>query len=186
MDAPLPRKTIGNWYALAVNSGSEKKIRDRILDRLEREKIDARGLTIVCPEEEVVFTQANGQRRTKRRMAMPGYMLLHARRLDKRALATIGRVRGVLQFLGPDGDPTPLRIEEVDQILGGEGGSRSVASNPAFEAGDEVSVTAGPFSGFSGKVLEINESKGTARIEIEIFGRSTPAEVELRALRRDR
>ena len=182
----LPRKAIGNWYALAVNSGSERKIRERIFDRLEREKIDTKHLTIVCPEEEVVFTQANGQRKTKRRMAMPGYMLLHTRRADKRALATIGRVRGVLKFLGPDGDPTPLRLEEVDQILGSEDGSRSVASNPAFEAGDEVSVTAGPFSGFSGKVLEVSESKGTARIEIEIFGRATPAEVEFRALRKGR
>jgi len=179
----LPRK-IGNWYALAVNTGQERQVRQRILDRLERAKVPTAQLTIVAPEEEVVFTGPDGQRKQRTRMAMPGYLLIHTRRLDEKALAMIGRVRGVLEFLGPEGAPTPLRHNEIEQLLGDAGGPARSVADPGFKPGDLVGITNGPLAGFEGKVMAVNESRGTAQVELEIFGRATPAEVELRHLRK--
>jgi transcriptional antiterminator NusG len=54
--------------------------------------------------------------------------------------------------------------------------------NPAqkltFEAGEAIRVVDGPFKDFSGSVQEINYEKSKLRVEVVIFGRATPVELE--------
>lgn len=174
----------GTWYALAVNSGQEKRIRERILDRLERAKISVPGLSIMAPEEEIVV-RVGAQAERKRRMAMPGYLLLYSsREVPKAAFPEIERVRGVLQFLGQDDNPLPLPQSEVEKILGGDTGSPvSQKSSSLFSAGDEVQILDGPMTEFTGTIVQVDETKEEAKIEVEIFGRATKATVPLRSLR---
>lgn len=175
-----------SWYALAVNAGQEKKIRERILHRLERSNQTVRGLAIVAPEEEVlVRTRTEVQK--KRQMSMPGYLLLCSPEIDESALHTIGRVKGVLGFLGGNDQPTPLPAREVEKILGTAGGSGSPSSlkkQSLFEAGDMVTIIEGPLSDFTGKIIDLDIEKESARVEVEIFGRQTPSTVSLSSLRR--
>jgi len=64
------------------------------------------------------------------------------------------------------------------------GGARATQAS-LFSEGDSVRIIEGPFSDFTGKIMSLNEATGVAKVEVEIFGRSTPAEVKLRQLRRD-
>ena len=48
----------------------------------------------------------------------------------------------------------------------------------AFQSGDTVRVTDGPFTHFSGKIEEVNQERGKVKLMVSIFGRATPVELE--------
>jgi transcription termination/antitermination protein NusG len=179
--------TLGRWYALAVTPGREAKIRAKILDRLERRGVSVPGLTIVCPEEEIIVEGTNGDPERKTRMSLPGYLLAHCRKLDENAVNQMSAVAGVIEFLGGNENPTQLPPSEVTKILGTDGSPTTsrVSQVSLFSEGDSVWIIEGPLSDFPGKIVTLNEGSGIAKVEVEIFGRTTPAEVKLRQLRRD-
>jgi len=89
---------------------------------------------------------------------------------------SINRVTG---FLGPQGKPMPMRDAEVNAILNrveeGEVAPRNLIT---FDIGEQVSVTDGPFEGFSGMVEEVDEAASRLKVTVSIFGRATPVELE--------
>ena len=175
----------GAWYALAVTPGRESKIRERILDRLDRRGITVPELSIVCPEEEVIVDSPKGDPERKRRMSMPGYLLLFCRRLNEDAINTMVLVSGVIEFLGGNQKPTALPDQEVDKLVGADHQARPAAVKKVsiFHEGDEVRIIEGPLSDFTGKLSQVNEDTGLAHVDVEIFGRLTPTQVKLRQLR---
>ena len=44
--------------------------------------------------------------------------------------------------------------------------------------GESVKVVDGPFKSFTGTVEDINNEKGKIKVHVEIFGRSTPVELD--------
>lgn len=46
-----------------------------------------------------------------------------------------------------------------------------------FYVGENVKVTFGPFSGFSGLIEEVNTEKKKLKVMVKIFGRKTPLEL---------
>jgi transcriptional antiterminator NusG len=174
-------ETINRWYALAVTAGRERKIRERIIDRLERRKAPARGLQIICPEEEVVIISGS-ERQTKKRLTLPGYLLVSTPSLADQTVATMISVAGVLGFLGGDERPTPLGPGEVDRMLGRDTG-RGPLKKALFSVGDRVEITEGPLIGFPAMIISLDEARDKAEVEVEIFGRQTPASVTLHQLR---
>ncbi|WP_193345548.1 KOW motif-containing protein, partial [Methylophaga thiooxydans] len=68
---------------------------------------------------------------------------------------------------------------EANQILQRvQDGSDSPRPKVLFEPGEVVRVTDGPFNDFTGVVEEVNYEKSKLRVEVVIFGRSTPVELE--------
>ena len=49
---------------------------------------------------------------------------------------------------------------------------------PKFDRGDRVRVKDGTFAGMEGEVKEILEAKNLVRVELTIFGRPVPVELE--------
>jgi transcriptional antiterminator NusG len=47
-----------------------------------------------------------------------------------------------------------------------------------FEISETVRVKEGPFSDFSGQIVEINEDQLKVKVLVNIFGRETPVELE--------
>jgi transcriptional antiterminator NusG len=47
-----------------------------------------------------------------------------------------------------------------------------------FMVGDKVSIDAGPLEGFDGTITELNDMSQKAKVNIQMFGRSTDVEVE--------
>jgi transcriptional antiterminator NusG len=145
-------------------------------------KARASGIEFICPDEEVVLNRFSAERRTVRKMTLPGYVLVRGRRIQDRIFTDISRVTGVLGFLGGD-KPVPLPHVEVSRILGGDGSAATV-NGPTFEPQSQVHITSGPLDGFSGVVISANKTKRTAIVEVAIFGRATPTEVPFASLRR--
>jgi transcriptional antiterminator NusG len=54
----------------------------------------------------------------------------------------------------------------------------SIVSKPRFDRGDKVKVKDGTFAGMDGEVKELLEAKGAVKVELTIFGRPVPVELE--------
>jgi transcriptional antiterminator NusG len=95
----------------------------------------------------------------------------------------------VIGFLGAEkkGEPIPLRLSEVNRILGkGRRTWPKAAKNCSipFVVGENVKVIDGPFNNFSGVIEEINEEKKKLKVMVKIFGRKTPVELATCRLRK--
>lgn len=89
-------------------------------------------------------------------------------------------VPNVMGFLGSKGgDPIPLRISEVNRILGkvDELAESDEEINVPFFVGETVKVIDGPFNSFTGVIEEVNEEKKKLKVMVKIFGRKTPLEL---------
>jgi transcriptional antiterminator NusG len=167
------------WYALAVSPARENKVRQNILNRLQKRGITIPELALVCPEEEV-FVGRNQER--KMRMKLPGYILIHCQQgLPPEGISMIANTAGVYEFLGGNDHPTELPSVEVNKMLG-----KSVSGQEApdlYNIGDEVQIIDGPFSDFPAVIKKISNDKRTVTVELEIFGRSTPAQLSVDQIR---
>ena len=165
------------WYAIRSYSGKEKKIREAILNEAERNDLDDLIEDVLVPSENIVEMR-DGKKRVRDKVFFPGYVLLKME-LTKETQYLIENTPGVLNFVGPKGEPQALREEEVKRILGEveEKEGREVVETP-FKVGDPIKVTDGPFVDFSGFVEEVNEEKQKVKVMVSIFGRPTPVELD--------
>ena len=167
------------WYVVRAISGKVKKVKEYI-----ESEIKARGLQdfvsqVLIPTEKVLQVR-NGKKVNKERNYLPGYVLIEAT-LTGEIPHIIRNISNVIGFLGAEkkGDQQPLRISEVNRILGkvdemAEGGAEM---SVPFVIGEPVKVIDGPFNTFSGVIEEINEEKKKLKVMVKIFGRKTPVEL---------
>lgn len=59
---------------------------------------------------------------------------------------------------------------------------KSEEINTDIEVGDMATIKSGPFEGSEGKVIEVNTTKGVAKIMVNLLGRDTPVEVEFSSI----
>lgn len=87
---------------------------------------------------------------------------------------------GVTGFVGSSGSgskPTPLLPEEIDFILK-RMGLEDKHLDVHFEIGETVTVKEGPFANFTGKVEDLDATKGKVKVMVNMFGRETPVELD--------
>jgi transcription termination/antitermination protein NusG len=167
------------WYVVRAISGQEKKVKQYIEMEISRLKLTDYVSQVLIPTEKVIQIR-NGKKTTKERSFYPGYVLIEAN-LAGEVPHVIKNITGVIGFLGETkgGNPVPMRISEVNRILGkvdelveSEG---TVATN--YTVGDSVKVINGPFNGFNGVIEEVMEDKRKIKVTVKIFGRKTPVEL---------
>lgn len=166
------------WYAVSVLSNFENKVAEAIKDGVHQKGLQDAIAEVVVPKEEVMELRRGRKVMTERRF-MPGYVLIQANLTDE-AYHLIKDTRNVIGFLGPQGKPMPMRDGEVNDMLkrGGDAGEAAPRNLIRFEVGENVSVTDGPFEGFSGMVEEVDDVAGRLKVTVSIFGRPTPVELE--------
>jgi transcription termination/antitermination protein NusG len=165
------------WYSVSVLSNFEKKIAEQIKHSVAEKGLEDEIDEVLVPTEEVLEIR-RGKKVTSERRFMPGYVLVHMDMTDRgyHLITSINRVTG---FLGPQGRPMPMRDAEVNGILKrAEEGEAAPRNLIRFDIGEQVSVTDGPFEGFSGMVEEVDENASRLKVTVSIFGRATPVELE--------
>jgi transcriptional antiterminator NusG len=168
------------WYVVKVQSGREESIKEAIERRVKIEGLEEFYGQIIIPVERV--TEMRGGKRTVReRKLYPGYLMVQVDYND-RILYLFRETSGVGDFVGGSVNhpPQPMPEHEVERMLGRQGeavpGERHV--KPKFDRGDRVKVKDGTFAGMEGEVKELLEAKGLVRVELTIFGRPVPVELE--------
>jgi len=166
------------WYVLKVQSNREKSIRNSLLRRIKREGLEAEFGEIIIPTEKVVETKGGRKRVTERKL-YPGYIMVHMRLTDE-SWYLVRDTSGVGDFTGAAGKPIPMQDDEIKRMLGLEEEKEAdqVKIKISFSPGDVVKINEGTFESFEGSIDAIDEASGKITVLIEIFGRSTPVELE--------
>ena len=166
------------WYVIHAYSGYEAFVKRELLERIERLKLQHKFGETMIPTEEVVEMRS-GQKRKSQRKFFPGYILVHMV-MDDETWHLVKSIPRVLGFIGGKSDkPAPISEKEVASILDRiQEGVEKPRPKVLFEAGEVVRVIDGPFLDFNGVVEEVNYEKNRLRVEVLIFGRSTPVELE--------
>ena len=173
-----PQATQMKWYALRCFTGHEKKVKAYIEDEMQRRGLADRVLEVVIPVEKV-YEVRDGKKKVKEKSFLPGYILLEAA-IDKKIVDIILSIPSVVSFVGSSKDrPTALQPDEMRRILGKVEEKKNMESPEVlYKIGQPVKVIDGPFNGFQAQVKEINEDKQKLKVEVSIFGRKTPVELD--------
>lgn len=167
------------WYVVRAISGKEKKVKELIEHEIIHYKLEDYISQILIPTEKV-FQIRNGKKVLKERNFFPGYVMIEAE-LTGEVPHILKNVNGVIGFLGTEkgGDPAPLRLSEVNRILGkvDEMTERQDDIEIPYVVGESVKVTDGPFNSFTGIIEEVHEEKKKLKVMVKIFGRKTPLEL---------
>lgn len=168
------------WYVVKVQSGREESIKDAIERRVKIEGLQDYFGQIIIPVEKVTEMRKN-KRVVKERKLFPGYLMVQVE-FNDRILYLFRETAGVGDFVGggPNKPPKPMEDKEVERMLITQGqiSPTDVATKSKFDKGDRVKVKDGTFAGMEGEVKEILEAKGALRVELTIFGRPVPVELE--------
>jgi len=164
-----------NWYVIHCYSGYENKVRHNLEQRIESMGMKGKIFDVVVPTEEEIEVK-DGKRRTVERRVFPGYLLVQMV-MNEESWYVVRNTPGVTGFVGMGNTPTPLRPEEVQQIL-----KRMEAEAPkvkvTFKPGQKVRIVDGPFNDFIGTVAEIDMDRTKVRVMVSFFGRETPVELD--------
>lgn len=169
---------VKRWYVVHAYSGYEAFVMRELNERIQRERIEDSFGEIMVPTENVVEMRA-GQKRKSERKFFPGYVLVKMV-MNEETWHLVRSIPRVLGFIGGTSErPAPISEKEANAILHRiEEGVSKPKPKVLFEPGEVVRVTDGPFADFNGVVEEVNYEKNRLRVEVLIFGRSTPVELE--------
>jgi transcriptional antiterminator NusG len=163
------------WFVVHCYSGYENKVRHNLEQRIETMGMKDKIFDVVIPTQEEIEVK-EGKRRTVERHIFPGYVLVNMV-LSEESWYVVRNTPGVTGFVGMGNQPTPLRPEEVSQII-----KRMEAEAPTvkvtFKVGERVRIIDGPFNDFRGVVAEIDMERTKVRVMVSFFGRETPVELD--------
>jgi transcriptional antiterminator NusG len=72
----------------------------------------------------------------------------------------------------------PVPQAEINKIMGSvESAEQELQSEELYLVGERVKVTDGPFNGFSGMIQEVLQDKHKLRVDVTIFDRQVPLEL---------
>lgn len=163
------------WYVVHCYSGYENKVRHNLEQRIETMGMKDKIFDVVVPTEEEIEVK-DGKRRTVERRVFPGYILVQMI-LTEESWYVVRNTPGVTGFVGMGNEPTPLRPEEVAQIV-----KRMEAEAPrvkvTYKPGQKVRIIDGPFNDFIGTVADLDMERAKVRVMVSFFGRETPVELD--------
>jgi transcriptional antiterminator NusG len=166
------------WYAIQTFAGSELAVKQAIKNLTEELGLTDKVGEIIVPTEEVIDIK-NGKKKITERCIYPGYVFVELEDLDKniqlwQKIQSLPKVGG---FIGESNKPTPLSKSDIDLII--QKAQQKSAPKPkiSFSHGETVRIVEGPFANFTGVVEEYDLSQGKLKLNVTIFGRSTPVEI---------
>ncbi len=166
------------WYILKVQSNRENSIAESLQRRVAVAGLDDQFGQIIVPAE-MITEFKGGKKRIVKRKLWPGYIVVQMV-INDDTWFLVRETPGIGDFTGAAGKPTPMEAREVDRILSKEEDKEEEAPRLkiSFAVGDRVKINEGTFENFEGEVNTIDQASGRVTVMINIFGRSTPVELE--------
>ncbi len=169
-----------NWYILKVQSNREESIAEGLKRRVAVEGLERFFGDIIVPVEDVAEFK-NGKKRITKRKLYPGYIVVNMA-INDDTWFLVRETPGIGDFTGSAGKPTPMNSNEVERIVQAskteDEGGEPIKTLIPFKVGDRARIKEGTFENFEGDVDSIDEANGRVTVMINIFGRSTPVELE--------
>jgi transcription termination/antitermination protein NusG len=163
---------VSEWYIIHTLSGSEKRVKQMILDQVAKQNMSKYFDEIIVPTIEVPEVKRGKTVKTEKRF-MSGYIMIKMVMNDQswHLVKNVPRVSG---FLGSKSRPQPLTEIEVRDIFSQiESENKDASSSKLYDIGEQVTIVDGPFDGFVGAVEEVDGEKQRLRVSVSIFGKAT-------------
>ncbi len=169
-----------NWYVVHTYSGYENKVKVNLEKTIENRGLEELILDVLVPMQNITEVTSAGVIKHTKKKLFPGYVLVNMIMNDE-TWYVVRNTRGVTGFVGPGSKPVPLTADEM-RSMGLAGGIETGAPKKPkivvdYEPGDTVVVIAGAWEDTTGVIKEVNAQKQTVTIEVELFGRATPVEI---------
>jgi len=159
------------WYVLHTRSGYEALVKSGLEKLIENNNLSEVIWEIQIPMEQTI-EEKNGKKKVVERKRFPCYVFV---KMDysNDYWFMITNVRGVTGFVGPQGRPMPLTVEEVQRL----GIDREITLDVALSVGDTVQIASGAMANFIGEIESINDAAQKAMVKVTVFGRETSIEL---------
>ena len=159
------------WYILHTYSGYEMMVKDSLQRLIENNNLKDQIFDVKIPMGQTI-EEKNGKRKVVERKLLPCYVFIKMI-YSNQLWYWVTNTRGVTGFVGPQGRPIPMKEDEIRKMR-----LEEVVMDADFVVGDKVNIDAGPLEGFDGVITELNDLSQKAKVNIQMFGRSTDVEVE--------
>lgn len=186
----------GHWYVLHTYSGYERRVKSNIEQRIQTFNMEDFIYQVEVPMEKVIQVKQT-ERKVIDRVRIPGYALVRMELVEDApdAWRVVKDTPAVTGFVGDSQHPVPLTPDEVVSMLsptpeslqaqdvaeGRAAAKEKRAPRPnievAFEVGENVTVTDGPFATMPGTISEIEAEQRKLKVLVVIFDRETPVEL---------
>lgn len=166
------------WYVAHTYSGYENKVKADIEKTVENRNLQDKILEVIVPLETVVEIK-DGSKKTAQKKMLPGYVLVKMV-MDDDSWYVVRNTRGVTGFVGPGSKPVPLTPAEIRNLgitFNDSHDTKPVVQFPG-KVGDSVIILSGAWEDTVGVITNINEGKQVVTINVEMFGRETPVEID--------
>lgn len=160
------------WYVVHTYSGYENKVKTNLEKIIENRGISHLISEVRVPVEKIIETNADGVQKEVEVKIFPSYVLVKMIMTDE-TWHVVRNITGSTGFVGPGSRPVPLTDSEVEAL-----GVETHVESCGFAKGDNVKITAGPMSGFTGKVDSVSENGKKITVLASVFGRETPVELD--------
>jgi len=176
IESTVESKAPGDWYVVHTYSGYENKIKVDLSKRVESMNMQDKIFDVIIPEAQEVEYKG-GKRKVTSRRVFPGYVIVNMI-MDEDSWYVVRHTPGVTGFVGSGNKPVPLQDFEIEKILQQMGLVESKPKIIDIAVGENVRVKTGPFANFEGVVRELLPDRGKIRVNISMFGRETPVELD--------
>ena len=171
------------WYVLRVASNREEQVKESLQRKVTLEDLKDVIGRIVVPVEQVKRIRGGKQKVLKRKL-YPGYVFMEIEpgedsKISEKAWFLIKETIGVGDFVGTEGLPVPMSDTDVAKVLSEvEKAAEHANIKVDFTKGDVVKIREGAFENLEGTVDSIDTERGVVRVILNLFGRSTPVDIE--------
>lgn len=162
------------WYVVHTMSGFEEKVKASIEERAKSKGLEEQISRILIPTEKIIEVKGKRKKESEKKF-YPGYILVEME-LNEDTWHLIRTTQRVTGFVGGK-KPAPVPQEEVEIILQQLEKGKAPQVKTHFEKGENVRITDGPFTNFTGYIDEVDPEHERVKVMVSIFGRQTPVEL---------
>lgn len=174
------KKNDGEWYVIRVVSGTEENVQESLMQRRETFGLENYILEVFVPTHDSISIRSGGKKVKRKKNIFPGYILVRMIVTDE-SWYIVRNTPNVTGFLGAGTVPVPVSGEELEQLKWVLS-QKSEEISTDIEVWDIAIIKTGPFEWSEGKIIDVNNAKGVAKIMVNLLGRDTPVEVEFASL----
>lgn len=166
---------VRKWYAIQTYSGYEKAVERNLKQKVLSEGMNDKIFDVLVPLEKKVKIK-NGKKVEVEENFYPGYVLVDMI-ADEDSWYLVRNTPRVTGFVGAGTTPVPLTPKEIEFIFGRLKDTK-ITHTLKIAIGENVTIIDGPFKGMEGKVTEVDVVKGKLKVNVNMFGRETPVELD--------
>jgi len=172
------------WYIVHTQSGKEFAAKEALERKIKNENCEHISEVFVPIYKETVYK--DGKKKVVTRKSFPGYIYIKLF-LSRDTMKFCTETPFISQFVS-QGENPPLPLDEKD-VHGLQNKSESNVDTGTvqidFEVGQKALIIDGPFNNFHGTIKAIYPDKRKVCINVEIFGRTTPVEIDYFKVKRN-